>query len=363
MRPLRPNQNGIFVPTSTTIKSGGQITPYTKPNKSLYFMDKVIAGEKPSIAITRKQGGLGDVLMTLPTVKAIAKKYEIQIVYGTDLEYLDGALPACLYGNPYISEIVNWRDISPENFNSIIDLTCPCVAHEVPLAKPINRIDLFARHAGIQLQDTDIDYFISDEERKWAKEYIYENNLDRYRLIMVQPSSSTTARDYPVSKMKEALVQILRGQKDLRAIVITHNSDNIKTDWNYSDVHCLHNFGMRKIAAIMEQCQLVICPDSGCLHMASALHMPTVTLFGPTDPHARVNYHPEAVAIWPAGHLKNYPCWYMDPKDGYLCWKLIQPELIKEVSLSVLNQKPLPPSDDLVTYRNRSRTPQIFEIV
>lgn len=354
MRPLHPNQNGIIVPTRQTIKHGGQTIPYNKPVKALQHIDKLLSGSKPLIAITRKQGGLGDVLMTLPTVKAISKKYSIQVTYGTDFEYLDGALPAVLEGNPYISKVVSWNSINPEDYNSVIDLTCPCVAHEVPLAKSINRIDLFARHVGIKLEDTSIDYCVTEEERKWARDYLYQNGLDRFKLILVQPSSSTTNRDCPPAKIKDALTQILQTQKDCRALIITHNSDNIKTDWKYSDVHILNNFGIRKIAALMELCKLVICPDSSILHMASALHMPTVTIFGPTDAHARVNYHPEAVAIWPAGKLRSYPQWYSENRDGYLCWKLIEASLIRDVSISILNKQPLPLSDDLVSYRDKT---------
>ena len=352
MRPLRPNAQGIFVPTTEQVKVGGQITPYRTPSRALQNVDSLLSGNIPRLCITRLQGGIGDVLMTLPTVKAIAQKYNTQIVYGTDFEYLGGALPKVLQHNPYISQIVPWKEIVAEDFNAIVELTCPCVAHEQPLAPPINRIDLFARHAGlgIPLKDPSIDYYITDEEISWARNYLMTNSLDRYRLILVQPSSSATNRDCPVSILKTALTSILSSQRDTRAIVLTHDSDNTKTDWNYSDVHKLHNKDIRQIASIMKQCDMVICQDSAVLHLASALHMPTVTLFGPTDLRARINYHPEAVGICAALHLRNYPCWYHDPRDGYICWKLLKPELITSTSLAVLNKTAIPSSPDLLFF-------------
>ena len=351
MRSLRPNSQGIMVPTPQEVKTGGQIFPYHIPDSSLQFIDRLIETRVPSIAITRKQGGIGDVLMTLPTVKAISRKYGIQVVYGTDYEYLSGALPAVLEGNPYISRIVPWRDINPKDFNAVIDLTCPCVAHEVPLAPPINRVDLFARHTGIRLEDTNIDYRITDEEREWAREYLRDAGLSDKTLILVQPSSSTTSRDCPTAKLVEALTGILQAKKNARALIVTHSSDSFKAEqWRYSNVHKLIDLRVRKIAAIMEQCQLIICQDSAVLHLAAALHLPTVTLFGPTDARARVNYHPEAVALWPAGKLKSYPRWYAENLDGGVCWKLIEPSLIIDTSLSILDKKPLPPSPDLVTF-------------
>jgi ADP-heptose:LPS heptosyltransferase len=354
VRSLRPDSRGIFVPTTQEVKTGGQITPYSKSSTSLIHLDYLMRGGTPKIAVTRRQGGIGDVLMTLPTVKAISKKYGVQVDYGTDFDYLSGALPKVLKYNPYIHNIVPWKEIRPEDYHAIVELTCPCVAHEEPLARPINRIDLFARHAGlgIPLQDPSIDYFISPEEDSWARNYLITNGIDRFKLIMVQPSSSSTSRDIPPATLRTALTSILSSDRTLRAIVITHDSDNLKQDWNFTDVHKLHNKDVRHLAAIMKYCELVICQDSAVLHVASALHKPTVTLFGPTDPKARVNYHPEAIAIWPAQHLRNYPSWYRDSGDGGLCWKLIKPELITSVSLSILNKTPLLEKTDLVTFGN-----------
>lgn len=364
MRSIRPSSTtGIIAPVQQTIKTGGQITAYTKPIQTLNHIDRLMKGGRPNLAITRKQGGLGDVLMTLPTVKAVSKKYGVQVTYGTDFDYLDGALPAVLEGNPYISKVVRWRDINPDEYDGVIDLTCPCVVHEQPHAEPINRIDLFARHAQVHLDDPSIDYYIKDSERKWAQEYIILNNLDRYVRVLVQTSSTSTNRDCPHSKIKASVQGILQSQRNIRAIVLTHSSDNTKTDWQYSDVHIAHNLKARQIAALMEQCDLVLCPDSAILHIASALHKPTVTLFGPTDARARINHHPEAVAVWPAKNLKSYPVWYQDPRDGYLCWRLQEPELIAKTAIAVINHKPLPESNDLVTFGSYTQLSSNYQVI
>ena len=137
----------------------------------------------------------------------------------------------------------------------------------------------------------------------------------------------------------------------------------MKIDWGVSRAHVLNNFDVRQLSAIMHFCDLVLCPDSAILHMASAQSKPTVTLFGPTDPRARVNYHPEAVAIWPAKHLKNYPVWYHRPTDGYLCWKLLDPTMIADVMRALLTKNALPPYQDLVTYGSYKYDSSNYEII
>jgi hypothetical protein len=304
--------------------------------------------------------------MTLPTVRAVAKKYDTKIDYGTDFVYLDGALPKIIQGNNYIGNIVPWTEIDIDNYDAVIDLTCPCVAHEVPLARPINRIDLFARHVGIQLEDHSIDYHITEDEKKWAEDYFYREKLSRWKMILVQPFSTTTSRDFPPERMKAIIASILATQKDLRILLLTHDTDSLKPTWDLPGVHRAHNLKARQIAALMTLCPLVICPDSLILHLASALHRPTVTLFGPTDPRARINYHPEAVAIWPAGHLKTYPRWYdQSCPDGGICWKLIDLDLVRDTSLAILNKKPLPQSNDLVffgPYQQEQPAPRIYKV-
>ena len=142
-RPLRPNNRGIVVPVSQSIKSGSATVPYTRPTTALQNVDRLLAGETPRICVMRRQGGAGDVLMTLPTVRAIARKYGTKIDYGTDFSYLDGALPKIIQGNDYIGKIVPWTEMDVDDYDAVIDFTCPCVAHEIPLAPPINRIDRF----------------------------------------------------------------------------------------------------------------------------------------------------------------------------------------------------------------------------
>jgi len=363
---LRPDNRGMLQSTSAIIKTGGHITHYRKPNLSLKKIDRLLNQEKPRIAITRRQGGIGDVLMTLPTVKAIARKYNIKVDYGTDFRYLEGALPKVLDGNPYINKTVDWQELKQEDYDALIDLTCPCVTYEVPGVWPCNRIDLFAKHAGVTLQDTNIDYFITPEESKWADNYLDQLNINNpsKKLVLIQLTTTSTFRDGPIDIIKNAFIQALQTDRNICGLLITHNSDLLRYSWDYTGMYHFHNLDVRQIAALISKVNLVFCPDSAILHLASALHQKTLTYFGPTDPRARINYHPEAVAIWPAQHLKNYPIWYAPSTDGYLCWKMLNKDLIAQTILAMVNNTSLPFSTDFITFNKvsiNSTKPQIAE--
>lgn len=308
---ISPNK-GIVSPVTSRPTIHTNAKSYRRPSPLLRRLDELTQGRKPEICISRRQGGLGDVLMTLPTVKAIANKYQVQVDYATDYDYLNGALPTLLKNLPYIRKVMPSLSVDRAEegtWDIILDLTCPCIAHEQPLAPPVNRIDLFARHAGITLTDTHIDLILSEDEIGWARQELQRLFLlDRgYKIIVAQPSSSTTRRDAPIDLFKKILSSIPREDKRARILVLTHDSDSSQAKavrWeNFDGLIRGHNYTARQIAAILTFSNLTICPDSSVLHIAGALDKPTLSLFGPTDPRARINHYPKAVAIAPASQL------------------------------------------------------------
>jgi ADP-heptose:LPS heptosyltransferase len=267
-------------------------------------------------------------------------------------------LPKVLQGNPHIDRVFDYKNVTDEEkdtYDAVVELTCPCTVHEQPHAEPINRIDLFARHAGVRLEDTSIDYYITKEELIWAQEWIAARGFGpRNKLILVQAHSSTSRRDLPHLKLQRAIMEVLKSDQSYKAIIVTHSTDSVKNIWNLYGTAELRDFDVRHIAAIMYFCEVVLCQDSAVLHMAAALHKKTCTFFGPTDPRARVNYHPEAVAICPGIHLHCFPCWYAPTcNNTFICWKRIEEQLIVSVTQSLLQNKPLPVSEDLVYFGNK----------
>lgn len=362
---------GIIIPDKPKpqVHVGARI--YKRPSLVLTRLDRLRQGAIPRIAVTRSQGGIGDVMMTLPTVRAMSKKYGCKIDYGTDFTYLDGALAAVLEGIPYINKIVPWREIEEEVYDAVLDLTCPCVAHEQPHAEPINRIDLFARHAAIPLEDHSIDYVMKEKEIGRALEELnnYPNLLNKLnKLILVQPSSSTNRRDVPVDVFPHLIRQLVTRDPSFKMLVFTHDdSDNAFAkgiDWK-SIKNCIHmkNYKIREIAAFMHFCDTVICPDSSLLHLAGALNKKTVTFFGPTDPRARVNYYPRAVAIAPGKQLHCWPSWYTKCELGFMCWKRIDMNMSINTVLAVANNVPLPNHPDLVAFGDYNSSNRMYEIL
>ena len=354
MRRMGPSPTtGIIVPKNTKPRTFARARPLRVPDPSLARIDELRKGAPPRIAVVRSQGGIGDVLMTLPTVKAISEKYGVPVTYGTDMDYLDGALPAAVQHQPYINQILSFRDVdlASDQFDAVINLTCPCIVHEVPKAPPVGRIDLFARHAGVLLKDRHLDYKVMPEEDAEARVTLAGLGLNKtiHKLVLVNPFSSTQTRHIP-AQMLERACRELTSDPTVKCLVFTHGEE---ADSSWDTVPgCVEmkDYKLRRIAAIMHHCELVICPDSALLHLAAALDKKTLTFFGPTDPHARVNTYPHAVAIWGGAELACAPCWYEACKFAYTCWKRFDAEIIHQTAVAMIHDAPLPVHPLLVSY-------------
>ncbi len=82
------------------------------------------------------------------------------------------------------------------------------------------------------------------------------------------------------------------------------NKANLKADLNL----CLLENTLRENIAVYEKCDLAICVDSGPMHLAAAVGVPLIALFGPSDPK---RWHPWAEKyriITSSSNLACRPC-------------------------------------------------------
>jgi len=63
---------------------------------------------------------------------------------------------------------------------------------------------------------------------------------------------------------------------------------------------------LKELACLISRCKLFIGSDSGPLHIASALSIPSIGLYGPTDPKRNGPYGTGNIAI--RKDLSNLPC-------------------------------------------------------
>ncbi len=330
MKQLVLSRNGILVPAPAPkpVQSASIITN-KNPAHELDRLNKILSGSVINISVIRSGGGIGDVLMTFPTVKALKKKYNCKLTYVTDFDYLGGALKKLAEHNPHIDEIIDYRNFNDAHYDIVINLTCPCIEHEIPKAPPIHRIDLFARSCGLTpLDDSQIDYTVTKEEAAWGEEFLYKRNLIASKTILVQPYASNPRRSYDIKRLQKSLVLSIQQNPQIKFLVLKHSSDFEKDiQWDFKNVYMMKDYDIVSIASVLHHMPMVVCPDSALLHMAGALSKKIVAFFGPTDYRARM--YPHMKALCPGEVMPCFPMWYQgDDRLAQESWRMLSPEML-----------------------------------
>jgi ADP-heptose:LPS heptosyltransferase len=370
--PNHLDANGIF-------RSNQRMSPFTpsraniNPPKRINRIRELLLTKSPKICVIRGEG-IGDVIMALPSISALSKLFNnnLRLTFATNTRYLEGALPKVVQYNRDIDEIIDRNNIEELNFDAVLSLHCPAISYEVPMCKPINRIDLFADHLGLlPLKETLPKLFLSPDEisegglllNSLTSRPVKEN---KEKKLLVQLFSSSKNRNIDWRQLRGALIT-LYNKHHIRSIIMSHPSD-VHSDLVLSEIPgivFIKDKDIRTIMGLMVHCDLVLCPDSSILHVAGSLQVPVVSIFGGTDPRARINYYPTASAIWPGGELNGHPHWYQTCPLNNLCYTKITEELIVNSCLEHISKYPKVNTNKLITSFNNemSRTLRENQIV
>jgi heptosyltransferase-2 len=82
---------------------------------------------------------------------------------------------------------------------------------------------------------------------------------------------------------------------------------------------------LRGLLGVMSRAAVVVTNDTGPMHMANALRVPVVGVFGPTDPRATAPFHPPAAVLKKDG-VPCWPCFYRECPYDHRCMTAVTAE-------------------------------------
>src|SRR4029079_18764112 len=140
---------------------------------------------------------------------------------------------------------------------------------------------------------------VSDAELEWRDRFFRERGLDGL-VVGVQPHTDEAYRDVP--HMREIVEALLRGAS---VLVFAH------VPVSSGDPRLVQAEGLtiREAFALAGGCDVLVTPDSAFFHLAGALDLPCVGLFGPTDGRVRGHDYPRARTLDARRTLACVPCW------------------------------------------------------
>jgi|GEM_PF-2259759 ADP-heptose:LPS heptosyltransferase len=282
----------------------------------------------PAILISRQTGGIGDMLMITPSIKAIKEANpDTPIILSTSSAYGGGrgVLIDILKYNPYIDKVISVDKIEEYDFKKTYDFGS---GREVAIEARTNenRIDIFARLAELELKDKQTIYVVSESEKQWAKKWITDRiPPERRKLIGIQVHTTTAKRNWPEEKSLLLAFQIANTWKDTSILLFYEGLTEIKSS-TYVNIYPIVRLPIRWVAALINECEIFVSPDSGLLHIAGALKKKTLGIFGSIKPESRLSYYPNAQGVYL--YYPCSPCWYKTCENHYECLRNIDTNLV-----------------------------------
>ena len=147
------------------------------------------------------------------------------------------------------------------------------------------------RRLGIPTTYKNPNFFLNDNAKQFAREFLNRHRLSDLKFITINIGGGWQIKRLPLNKYAE-LCNLIRATMDLPAVVLygpgeTKEAEQITKSTNaiMAPQTSLHEMG-----AIMKESLVLITNDSGPMHIAAALEVPTLAIFGPTSPRLQGPY-------------------------------------------------------------------------
>ncbi len=308
---------------------------------------------------------IGDSVLTLPAIKAIRKRFpdaHISLLVkpwvsdifkgNTDINeiilYNVGRLKlirmlrqkgfdmAILLQNAFDAAFITWLSGIPERIGYKRDFRGQLLTKAIPVNKSmLKRHQVYyylnlLNSIGIEGGDPQPYIHLLDEERQWAKELLDSSFIkgNESPIIGLNPGATYgPSKRWPAERFAELALRVINelngkvvifgGTSEIdiaNEVVKKFETQNSKLKTNL--LMMVGRTNLRELAALISECDVFITNDSGPMHMASALFVPTVAIFGSTDPSNTSPFGEGHRVI--TRNLPCSPCLERECPDGHL---------------------------------------------
>ena len=249
---------------------------------------------------------------------------------------------ALLFQNAFDAAWLAWRANIPERIgyardarSFLLTKSVPLPRHgEIPAHEKFYYLELL-RRAG-WLDSVQCETFIGlsvPEEKRWSAEEFLRKVGARQgalRIAIGAGASYGSAKCWPPQRFAEVATRL---QSESDADVILFGSDTetsvstaISAGMRRPPINLTGKTAIADLPALLSQCHLFIGNDSGAMHVAAAVGLPVVAVFGPTDPEGTAPVTPRCSIVQQKPYCS--PCLLRRCPTDHRCMTAITADMV-----------------------------------
>lgn len=285
--------------------------------------------DKPRIQriLVIKPRAIGDVLLSTPVLPNLRREFP-----SAQMDFLvESFASPVLDGNPFIDRIVTYDTrvdssisiisrVRKNHYDLVIDLFANPrtaiivllsgaryrvgfpfkwrrVAYNIivrPRSGQVHNVEFnldALRRLGIDVASTAPSFDLDDASREFARTFVEENNLTAGSFLAINIGGGWEIKRWPIDKFIE-LSSMIDTRLHRRVVVLYGPSEEAGAAKiaRSSSAVLAPRTSLKQMGAILSLSKLMITNDSGPMHIAAALGVPTLAIFGPTSPHLQGPY-------------------------------------------------------------------------
>ncbi|HEY2548289.1 MAG TPA: lipopolysaccharide heptosyltransferase II [Candidatus Acidoferrum sp.] len=250
---------------------------------------------------------------------------------------------ALLLQNAFQSAWFTWRAGIPERIGYVRDGRSLLLTKAVPTPKPgeipgheqfyylellrrIGWLDSLPNESFIKLE-------VPEENRQQAAEFLLSSGVkrDSLRIAIGAGASYGAAKCWPPDRFAE-LANRLHAETEVEVILFGTRaeapvSSAIAAGMHRPPIDLTGKTAINDVPALLSQCHLFIGNDSGAMHVAGAVGLPVVAVFGPTDPFGTAPVTPRCSIIQERPYCS--PCFLRRCPTDHRCMTRVTPDMVE----------------------------------
>lgn len=190
------------------------------------------------------------------------------------------------------------------------------------------------------------DFPVNDQDAIYVDGLLQKHDISpKQSILCIHPGAGTWVKRWTNPEWA-SIADTLTEQYDVKTVITGSAGESdlakeITANMRHQPLVLCGDLNLLQLAALYQRAQVVLGADSGPLHIAAAVHTPTVALFGPADPVEFRPYGNPQRHILLGSSIACRPCrvldWAGDDPENHPCVRDITIAQVLEAARTILN--------------------------